>query len=56
MIANGRAMIEDDTGLFIVQRGSILPDTSRVAAIEERDGRPVLVTDAGRDRSEVVAN
>ena len=38
-IANGRAMIEDDTGLFIVQRGSILPDNSRVATIEERDGR-----------------
>ena len=46
-IANGRAMIEDDTGLFIVAPGSILPDASRVKAIEERDGRPVLVTEAG---------
>ena len=46
-IANGRAMIEDDTGLFVVQPGSILPDDSRVKSIEERDGRPVLVTDAG---------
>jgi hypothetical protein len=45
-IANGRAMLEDDTGLFVVQPGSILPDNSRVATIEERNGRPVLVTDA----------
>lgn len=46
-IANGRAMLEDDTGLFVVQPGSMLPDSSRVETIEERDGRPVLVTDAG---------
>jgi hypothetical protein len=46
-IANGRAMIEDDTGLFVVQPGSILPDGARVRTIEERDGRPVVVTDAG---------
>ncbi len=46
-IANGRAMIEDDSGLFIVQRGDILPDSSRVASIEEREGRWVLVTDVG---------
>ena len=46
-IANGRAMLEDDTGLFVVQPGSILPDKTRVQTIEERNGRPVLVTDAG---------
>ena len=46
-IANGRAMIEDDSGLFIVQRGSVLPDSSRVESIEERGGRWVLVTDVG---------
>ena len=46
-VANGRAMLEDDTGLFVVQPGSILPDGSRVTTIEERDGHPVLVTDAG---------
>jgi hypothetical protein len=45
-IANGRAMLEDDTGLFVVQPGSILPDNSRVVTIEEHNGRPVLVTDA----------
>jgi len=46
-IANGRAMIEDDTGLFVVQPGSMLPDNSLVATIEGRDGRAVLVTDMG---------
>ena len=43
-VANGRAMIEDDDGLWVVQRGSRLPDASRVAAIEQREGRWVLVT------------
>lgn len=43
-VVNGRAMIQDDTGLWIVQRGSVLPDMSRVAAIEERQGAWVLVT------------
>lgn len=43
-IANGRAMIEDDAGVWIVQRGSALPDSSRVASIEQRDGKWVLVT------------
>lgn len=44
--ANGRAMIEDDTGLYVVQPGSRLPDNSRVATIEQRDGNWVLVTTA----------
>ena len=43
-VANGRAMIEDDTGLWLVQRGSTLPDSSRVASIELRAGKWVLVT------------
>lgn len=47
-VANGRAMIEDDAGLWIVQRGSVLPDESRVAAIEQRAGRWVVVTTADR--------
>jgi hypothetical protein len=46
-IANGRAMLEDNTGLFVVKPGSILPDSTHVQTIEERDGLPVLVTDAG---------
>jgi hypothetical protein len=47
-VANGRAMIADDTGLWVVQRGSRLPDSSRVAGIEQRDGKWVLVTSADR--------
>lgn len=43
-VANGRAMIEDRDGLWVVQRGSRLPDASHVAAIEQRHGRWVLVT------------
>ena len=39
-VANGRAMIEDDAGLWIVQRGSTLPDNSqRRQSIEQRDGK-----------------
>jgi hypothetical protein len=37
-------MIEDEDGIWVVQPGSILPDSSRVAAIEQREGRWVLVT------------
>jgi hypothetical protein len=47
-VANGRAMIEDDAGLWIVQPGSTLPDDSQVASIEKRDGKWVLVTSANR--------
>jgi hypothetical protein len=43
-VANGRAMIQDDTGLWIVQRGSVLPDSSRVSSIEQRAGKWVIVT------------
>ncbi len=47
-VASGRAMIQDDAGLWIVQRGSILPDSSRVSAIEQRGGKWVLVTSTGQ--------
>ncbi|MEX0955142.1 MAG: hypothetical protein WDZ83_08020 [Rhizobiaceae bacterium] len=47
-IANGRAMIEDKEGLYVVQTGSILPDKSRVASIEKRDGNWVLVTSSDK--------
>jgi hypothetical protein len=45
-IANGRAMIEDKEGLYVVQTGSILPDKSRVASIEQRDGGWVIITNS----------
>ena len=44
MVANGQAMIEDGASFWVVQQGSILPDNSSVAAIEQRDGRWVIVT------------
>ena len=47
-VANGRAMIEDDAGLWIVQQGSSLPDSTRVKSIEKRKGQWVLVTSADR--------
>lgn len=47
-VANGRAMIMDDAGLWVVQPGSQLPDASRVASIERRDGRWVLITSQDR--------
>ena len=47
-VANGRAMIEDDKGLWVVQPGSKLPDDSRVTSIEKRNGTWVLVTSGDR--------
>jgi hypothetical protein len=47
-VANGRAMIADDAGLWVVQRGSVLPDSSTVAGIEERGGKWVIVTSDDR--------
>lgn len=47
-ISNGRAMIEDDSGIWVVQRGSTLPDASRVAAIERRGDKWVVVTSDNR--------
>ncbi len=46
-VANGRAMIEDNAGMYMVQIGSILPDQSRLASLEQRDGKWVIVTSKG---------
>ena len=46
-VANGRALIEDNTGMYMVRVGSILPDNSRLATIEQQDGRWVIVTSNG---------
>jgi len=46
-VANGRALIEDDNGMFVVRVGSLLPDNSRLATIEQRDGKWVIVTSTG---------
>ena len=47
-VANGRALIEDRSGMYIVRIGSVLPDNSRLATFEERDGRWVIVTSTGQ--------
>jgi hypothetical protein len=46
-VANGRALIEDTSGMYVVRVGSILPDNSRLATLEQRDGKWVIVTSAG---------
>ena len=46
-VANGRALIEDKAGMYLVRVGSILPDNSRLATLEQRDGAWVIVTSNG---------
>jgi len=46
-VSNGRAMIEDASGLFMVKIGSVLPDNSRVATLEQRNGKWVIITTTG---------
>ena len=46
-VANGRALIEDASGMYIVRVGSILPDNSRLATLEQRGGAWVIVTSNG---------
>ena len=51
-VANGRALIEDKSGMYIVRIGSVLPDNSRLATLEQRNGRWVIITSNG----EVIQN
>ncbi|QWW68377.1 flagellar protein [Rhizobium sp. WYJ-E13] len=46
-VANGRALIEDPSGMYVVRVGSILPDESRLATLEQRDGKWVIITSKG---------
>lgn len=46
-VVNGRALIEDATGTYIVKVGSVLPDNSRLAALEERKSGWALITSEG---------
>jgi len=46
-VANGRALIEDKSGMYIVRIGSVLPDNSRLATLERRDGQWVIITSNG---------
>jgi len=46
-VSNGRALIEDSAGMYVVRVGSILPDNSRLASLEQRNGKWVIITSAG---------
>lgn len=46
-VIKGQAMIEDATGIFVVRKGDVLPDRTKVAGLEQRDGKWVLMTDGG---------
>lgn len=41
------ALVEDSNGIYIVNVGGVLPDNSRVATLEQRDGRWVMITSKG---------
>ena len=47
-VANGRALIEDGAGMYMVRVGSILPDNSKLATLEQRDGKWVIITSNGQ--------
>ncbi|TCV76065.1 flagellar protein [Neorhizobium sp. S3-V5DH] len=47
-VANGRALIEDGAGMYMVRVGSILPDNSKLATLEQRDGKWVIITSTGQ--------
>lgn len=51
-VANGRALIEDKSGIFLVQVGSVLPDNTRLATLRQRDGKWEIITSAGTVYSE----
>jgi hypothetical protein len=46
-VSKGKALIEDDNGVYVVGPGSPLPDLSKVTSLEQRDGEWVIVTDKG---------
>lgn len=46
-VIKGQAMIEDATGIYVVRKGDVLPDRTKVANLLQRDGKWVLMTDGG---------
>ena len=52
-VIKDQAMIEDATGIYVVRKGDVLPDRTKVADLEQRDGKWVLVTDGGAAYSAV---
>lgn len=47
-VVGGMGMIEDQTGFWFVEKGSLLPDASRVVSITSRKGLWQITTDTGR--------
>lgn len=47
-VANGRALIEDGSGMYMVRIGSTLPDNSKLASLEQREGKWVIITSTGQ--------
>lgn len=52
-VIKDQAMIEDATGIYVVRKGDVLPDRTKVAGLERREGEWVLVTDSGAAYSAV---
>ncbi len=46
-VSNGRALIEDKSGMFLVQIGSVLPDESKLLSMNNVDGKWQIITSAG---------
>lgn len=46
-VAAGRALIEDNSGMYMVGIGEILPDNSKLVSIDQRDGRWTVTTSKG---------
>ncbi len=46
-VSNGRALIQDAAGMYVVRIGSVLPDNSRLSRLEQRKGKWVMITSTG---------
>jgi hypothetical protein len=46
-VANGRALIEDNTGMYMLKVGSVLPDETMLTKIEQRDGEWMIESSNG---------
>jgi hypothetical protein len=46
-VSNGRALIQDAAGMYVVRIGSVLPDNTRLARLEQRSGKWVMITSTG---------
>jgi len=47
-VSNGRALIEDGSGMYMVRVGSTLPDNAQLTKIEQRNGEWLIETSSGK--------